>query len=411
LSERSSARPSGGAEQSSARQYSVKWEGVYLYLRRRNNLGSRFFVGVGVLVLVCILCAVYSGITGNASPVTRIAGAITIPVEKFFSGVSGFVGKGFAYFSEFDDLKAENDSLKKQLREMEQTVRDAQLAIDENNRLRTQLGQPKRSRELTTITSEVIDRNPGDWATTLTLDKGTSHGVAEGNLVITEDGMVGYVISAESNYCKMVTVVDIEMQCGALITRTRESAIAEGNYDLMSENLLRLSYLKEGTDVVVGDTVETSGTGGVFPKGIMIGTVEVVKPEENGISYYAEIKPFVNVDTINSVSIVTAFTDSSDTGNATGDGNASGDVTSGGSRSIDNSDDPDNSSDEGENGNTGDGDGGDNSDVGDDDGGDGYDGGDGGDGYGDGGDGYSDGGDGGDGYSDGGDDDNGDSYD
>ncbi len=283
------------------------------FLRRRNNLGSRFFIGVGILVAICGLCAVYSGVTGNPSPVTKLAGSVTAPVQKLFSGIGGFVGRGFSYFTDFDDLKAENEALKKQVRDMEQTVRDAQLAIEENNRLHQQLGQPKRVRDFTTITAEVIARNPGDWATTLTLDRGTSHGVAEGNVVITEDGMVGYVNSVASNYCEVVTVVDLEMQCGALITRTRESAIAEGNYDLMSENLLRLSYLKEGADVVKGDTVETSGRGGVFPKGVMIGTVEEVLHEENGISYYAEIKPFVDVDTVTSVSIVTAFTDTEST--------------------------------------------------------------------------------------------------
>jgi len=314
------------------------------FLRRRNNLGSRFFIGVGLLVAMCGLCAVYSGVTGNPSPVTKLAGLVTAPVQKLFSGVGAFVGKGFSYFTDFDDIQAENEALKKQIRDMEQTVRDAQLAIDENNRLRQQLGQPKNSREFTTITAEVIGRNPGDWATTLTLDRGSSHEVEEGDVVITEDGMVGYVSSVASNYCEVITVVDVEMQCGALITRTRESAIAEGNYDLMSENLLRLSYLKEGADVVKGDTVETSGRGGVFPKGIMIGTVEEVLHEENGISYYAEIKPFVDVDTVTSVSIVTAFTDSA----------GSTDPVSGGSSNNGTDDENGTDTDDGDYGNTND---------------------------------------------------------
>ena len=195
---------------------------------------------------------------------------------------------------------------------MEQTVRDAELALEENARLRQQAGQPERMRELTTISAEVIARNPGDWATTLTLDKGTNHGVAEGDLVTTVDGMVGYVSEVQSNYCEITTVIDVEMQCGALITRTRETAIAEGNYDLMADGNLRLSYLTDDASVVIGDTVETSGRGGLFPKGIMIGTVESVLPEDNGISYYAVLKPFVDVDTVSSVSIVTDYTDTTE---------------------------------------------------------------------------------------------------
>ncbi len=210
----------------------------------------------------------------SPSPVSRAAGAVIRPVQRLASGIGGVFGRGIGYFTEFDELKAENEELKKQLRENEQLVRDAQLAIEENNRFRAQAGQPERQRTTTTVNAEVISRNPGDTAGTLTLDKGTAHGVAKGDLVTTIDGMVGYVSEAGSKTCEVTTVTDVAMQCGALITRTRETAIAEGSYDLMSEDKLRLSYLTAGNQVVVGDTVETSGRGGAFPKGIMIGTVE-----------------------------------------------------------------------------------------------------------------------------------------
>lgn len=281
-------------------------------MRRRNRLGSRFFVGVAVVAVLCILAALYSGVTGNPSPVTRIVGFVTTPVQRLATGVSGFFSRGLSYFTDFDALQAENEELRRQLREMEQTVRDAELALEENARLRQQAGQPERMRELTTISAEVIARNPGDWATTLTLDKGSNHGVEEGDLVTTVDGMVGYVSEVQSNYCEITTVVDVEMQCGALITRTRETAIAEGDYDLMADGNLRLSYLTEDASVVIGDTVETSGRGGLFPKGVMIGTVESVLPEANGISYYAVLRPFVDVDSVSSVSIVTDFTDTTE---------------------------------------------------------------------------------------------------
>ena len=281
-------------------------------MRRRNRLGSRFFIGVAVVVVLCVLSALYSGVTGNPSPVTRVVGFVTTPIQRLATGISGFFGRGLSYFTDFDALQAENEELKRQIADMQQTVRDAELALEENARLRQQAGQPERVRDLTTISAEVIARNPGDWATTLTLDKGSSHGVVEGDIVTTVDGMVGYVSEVQSNYCEITTVVDVEMQCGALITRTRETAIAEGDYDLMADGNLRLSYLTDDASVVIGDTVETSGRGGLFPKGIMIGTVESVLPEDYGISDYAVIKPFVDVDTVSSVSIVTDFTDTTE---------------------------------------------------------------------------------------------------
>ena len=281
-------------------------------MRRRNRLGSRFFIGVAVVIVLCVLSALYSGVTGNPSPVTRIVSFVTTPVQRVATGISNFFSHGLSYFTDLAALQGENEELKRQIREMEQTVRDAELAPEENAQLRQQAGQPERMRELTTINAEVIARNPGDWATTLTLDKGSNHGVELGDLVTTVDGMAGYVSELYSNTCEITTVIDVEMQCGALITRTRETAIAEGDYDLMADGNLRLSYLTEDTSVVIGDTVETSGRGGVFPKGVMIGTVESVLPESNGISYYAVIRPFVDVDTISSVSIVTDYTDTTE---------------------------------------------------------------------------------------------------
>lgn len=270
---------------------------------RRKKLTSRFFIVIAIVVAICLLSAVYSGITGNSSPVSKVVGIVTAPIQKIGASVGGFFGKG----ASVEELQAENAELKKKISEMEQTVRDAALALDENDRLRKQQNMPERNRELTTLSSEVIARNPGEWAVVLTLDKGSSHGVAVNDLVTTENGVVGYVTEVAPNHCEVTTVIDIEMQCGALITRTRASAIAEGNYDLMTEGNLRLSYLKEDADVVIGDTVETSGDGGVFPKGVMIGTVETVLPEENGTSYYAVIKPFVDIETVTSVSVITDY--------------------------------------------------------------------------------------------------------
>ena len=112
-------------------------------------------------------------------------------------------------------------------------------------------------------TPEVIARSPGDWADTLTLDKGSSSGVNKDDLVTTVDGMLGFVSEVTDNTCEVTSITDPKMQCGALVTRTRETAIAEGDYNLMTRGALRLSYLREDSKVVVGGTVETSGRGGV----------------------------------------------------------------------------------------------------------------------------------------------------
>ena len=274
----------------------------------KNLFSFRVVAAFIVIILICLGLMVYSGATGRSNPVSDGIGVVMAPLQKGVTKVANVISQGRAYFEGYDALEEENAELKKKVSELEQKERDADIALEENDRLRSLLGIQERNRSFKLLTAEVIARSPGEWATTISLDKGSNQGIAVNDLVITEEGnMVGYVSNVAPTYCDVTTVIDTNMQAGALVTRTREAAIAEGDYTLMSEGNLRLSYLEPDSDVVIGDTVETSGRGGVFPKGIMIGTIERVVPEDNGISNYAVIKPFVNVEKITNVAIITDF--------------------------------------------------------------------------------------------------------
>lgn len=273
----------------------------------RKFFSTKFLVVIVIIAAICFGLAVYSGATGGKSPVSGAVGTILYPFQKGASLVSEKFDGLHSYFFEHDQIQEENATLKKQLREIEQKVRDADLALEENDRLRALLGIKERNRSFEFELAEVIARSAGNWATTLTIDKGSTAGLEEGDCVITEDGMVGYVASVAPTSAEVTTVVDTDMQAGALITRTREIAIAEGNYELMSNGFLKLSYLKKDADVVIGDTVETSGRGGIFPKGIMIGTVERIISEEHGISNYAVLRPFIDIENVKSVFVIKSF--------------------------------------------------------------------------------------------------------
>jgi rod shape-determining protein MreC len=273
----------------------------------RKFFTSGIVVGLVLIILVCLGSALYTGATGNVTPITEGLGIVMQPFQKAATTAGEFVRNGWSFLTDYQAAQEENEELRAQIAEMEQTVRDAQVALDENARLRTLLGIKERNRSFTFEVAEVIARSPGDWAVTITLDKGTLNDISEGDLVITEEGMVGYVSVAALNYSEVVTVIDTEMQAGAIITRSREVGIAQGDYTLMEEGMLKLSYLGRDADVVIGDTIETSGRGGVFPKGILIGTVEGVEPEENGIANYAVIRPFVDVSTVSHVFIIKDF--------------------------------------------------------------------------------------------------------
>ena len=274
----------------------------------RNIFTTRLLTVILLIAAVCLGLAAYTGAAGQDSPVSAAVGTVLSPLQKGVSVVTNKVGHLVDHFQNYDEMEAENKQLREKVAELEQQVRDAQVALDENERLRVLTGLVEANPTFHYDMAEVIARSPGQWATTISIDKGSLAGVSENDLVVTAEGMVGYVSMVAPTYSKVTTVLDTNMHAGALVTRTRESGIAQGDYELMGSGMLRLSYLGKDSDVVIGDTVQTSGEGGIFPKGIMIGTVERVMIEENGMDNYAVIRPFVDPATVTDVYVITNVT-------------------------------------------------------------------------------------------------------
>ena len=275
----------------------------------RNLFSTRLVAVLLLIAAACLGLAAYTAVAGESSPVTAAIGTVLSPFQKSVSFVEGKAAHLIDHFNAFDALEAENEQLRQKVAQLEQTVRDAQEALDENERLRVLTGLIKENPQFTYDMAEVIARSPGEWATTISIDKGSSAGVEKNDLVVTSEGMVGYVSLAAPTYSEVTTLLDTNMMAGALVTRTRETGVAQGDYELMGEGMLRLSYLSKDSDVVIGDTIQTSGEGGVFPKGVMIGTVERVMIEESGMNNYAVIRPFVDPETVSHVYIITGVTE------------------------------------------------------------------------------------------------------
>ncbi len=153
----------------------------------------------------------------------------------------------------------------------------------------------------------VVGNDRNGYSHTLTLNKGTADGLEYKDLVMTADGVVGYINEVGLTWSKAVTVLDSSCEIGAIVTRTQDVGVLDWDYSLSEEGLLKLAYLN--TEVVLnnGDAVETSGVGGVFPKGILLGRVRELKSESHGISQYAVLEPAVDVNEVSTVFVITNF--------------------------------------------------------------------------------------------------------
>lgn len=268
---------------------------------------SKLFVWALALLLLCTVLMGFNIATGKLSPLTNGAGAAVTPVQRAITTVSDFFSDMAGYFYRYNALQEENAELKARVQELEKAEREYYAAIDENTYLRELAGLKRKNAEFNYELAEVIGVSSDTITTTFTLSRGTADGIEVNDAVVTGDGLVGYVSTVGLNFCEVKPVTDLSLKVGAVVSRTREVVVAEGSFDLAEEGLLRLSYLKNDSDVLVGDTVETSGYGGVFPKGLLIGTITEVLPESHGISTYAKIRPAVDLSALKKVYIIKSF--------------------------------------------------------------------------------------------------------
>ena len=108
-----------------------------------------------------------------------------------------------------------------------------------------------------------------------------------------------------SNWAKIITITDPECSVGALIERSDEYGVTEGDAAFGQEGKCKLSYISKNTNLLVGDTLLTSGLGGIFPPGLLIGKVQSIKTDVQGISQYAVVEPLCDLEKLKSVLIVT----------------------------------------------------------------------------------------------------------
>ncbi|MEG2377831.1 MAG: rod shape-determining protein MreC [Clostridia bacterium] len=270
---------------------------------------KRWLIVALVAVLLCLTMGILGTLSGGrVSPISNFINIIITPVQKGFAFVGDGIGNAVAHFSDYDRLTSENEDLRSKLAEKDKELRAAEKATKENEQLRAALDMKKRGQNFDVESSEIIARGNDNLSTTFTLDKGSLSGIAVDNCVITVDGMVGYVSEVGTNWSIVTAVCDTAMEASAIVTRTRDVASAEGDFDLMKQGRFKLSYLERGAQLVRGDTVETSGVGGLFPRGIVLGTVEDVKTETHGITKYAVVKPAVDLARVNHVLVIKSFT-------------------------------------------------------------------------------------------------------
>lgn len=273
---------------------------------------KRFFRDNGLLlvvaaVLLAAVLAVGSAILG-ANPLTNLLEVVATPFRAVSSAVAGWAEQQYDRTFQYDALAQSNEELRRRLAELEQLERDYQDAIREKERLEDLLGLAEQRPELVYEDAQVTRRTSSNWESNLTINKGSGDGIAVSDCVIDQYGnLVGVVTEVGGNWALVSTVIDPDVELGGRVARTDDEAILEGDFSLMLEGRLKLSYLPEEAHLVSGDQVVTSGLGEVYPEGLVVGSVAGLFTEADGVSRYAQLEPAADLDAVRYVYVITEF--------------------------------------------------------------------------------------------------------
>lgn len=274
----------------------------------------RGFFKSRTFIAICVVAAMLLGMTvldtasnGHLSFLENLVGNLVTPIQNFCSTAIQYGGNLVKAYTDYEALEQENEKLKNELASAGALIRDAEEYANENQSLKAMLGIAEAHADFEFAACLVVGSDQNGYSHTLTLNKGSADGLQKKDLVITADGVVGYINELGMTWSKVTTVLDSSCEIGAIVTRTQDIGVLDWDYTLSEGGFLKLAYLDAGVVLTGGDAVETSGVGGVFPKGVLLGRVRELRTESHGLSQYAVLEPAVDVDAVSTVFVITNF--------------------------------------------------------------------------------------------------------
>lgn len=269
---------------------------------------SRFFlISLAVALLLSIvpgvLCAMGQG-SYIRSAIVTVSTPFRWAFTKVGEGLSGFS----LYFKTLDELRDENEALRAELDGYKNLVYDAELIGEENDFLNSFLGIKEEHVDFLFEDATVIGRESTNYRTVYTLSKGELHGIEVNMPIITEEGLVGHITEVGATWSKAVILTETASAVGGFVERSGVLGVVEGTYELRTEGVCRMVYIEPDSDIRVGDKVVSSGIGGVYPRGLMIGKITEITMDEASRTLTATIEPAADLDSISKLMIITEYT-------------------------------------------------------------------------------------------------------
>ena len=266
------------------------------------NKQSGLLGGIITLIILILLIFLSNVETSKLSYLESLGSKIINPVQKIFVDLKNKITGNTSYFSTLENLKEENEKLKEENKKLEEGLRELEILKAEKNTLEEYSNLTKKYSTYETIPAYVINRDVSNYSGTIILNVGSNDGVEKNMTVIADKGLVGNVVSVTENTAKVQVIVDPASTVSATISTSDDSIICKGT--LENSKILRASYIPTNAELIIGDTIQTSGLGGIYPKGILIGTISEIVTTNNSTDRYAVIQTAVDFSKIYTVLVI-----------------------------------------------------------------------------------------------------------
>lgn len=239
---------------------------------------------------------------------------VTAVVGRFVSTPTNAMMRFTDSINDLMNTYEENQRLKKQISSLEELKAQNEILQGENEELSALLDLQPSLVGKNVIASSVISRSPDTWLDSITIDVGSNSGIEEHMSVMTESGLVGHIteVSATSSKVQLLITENNQMTNVAVSIQTDDGIVSGilSDYDEKSQELI-LEQVPKDAKISKGNTVTTSGLGGVSPEGLIIGEVTSTQSDNFGLSQSVKVKPAADFKDIRSVLVVMTLNENS----------------------------------------------------------------------------------------------------
>lgn len=275
-------------------------------MKKKNKLSFKSKMVLGVMTILCI-ALIALGLT-SLIPLDAVRSAAGYAVVPFQNGINMMGNWLHTQSQGFEDSKAlaeENEELRKQITELTEQNNILLQDQDKLERLEELYALDLEYSEYEKIGADVISKDPGNWYSTFTINRGTNDGVAVDMNVIADGGLVGIVTETGPDWATVRTIIDDSSNVSAMVASTLDTCLVTGDLTLIEEDKLNFYQLNDTDDQVKeGDKIVTSNISDKFLRGILIGYISEVSYDSNNLTKYGYLIPVVDFRHLQEVLVI-----------------------------------------------------------------------------------------------------------